>query len=882
MRWCRSCGADVHEDAAARCQACQESLDPPTAPEVPVGFVFRIRGKLRVTKRLAICTGVSDQTVELHVSASEPAITTPLADLGEPIALAASITLSPPARLLHAAREPGGPIEKATFDADRLGELAGQWAARTKGTMRRLVEDALALGWNDVVEWAPLTDSEKAWRRAHEAAAYGDVGALFVHLTDLPPAGYAQRVGLVLPYLPALLRDRGKWLPVIDGWVTAGLPKATLVRDLIGPAWDRSLSAGVDLLAGAGREARSQEWATELAALTDGSTTRTLVADAPSWTALAAYGRGHAGLDLTEETAALVAAPIPIIDELIDAGRLRPSADLSAFPPPVRTYLTARLRPEDLDDDAIRAVGHDVELARRRYLARDRGALEAIPRQPGVVHYHALFDVLDGKPPDPERLRPDAAELLAMAARTSKLIEESGTASLPAPIRQDRSLWTLFAGQARAGKLAVSIEDRDRSPALGQWSDLQRLVGLIWEGRWRDASTLGEKLVSTLEVERLQDEALNLTAYALDQLGDSERALRQLQRAMEGAYTEALLINTSIVATKVDPVMAEATLARIVQEAPTHELRAAAMRRAIDLWHATEEMPELPSVLVPSLTAVLSSPCSFEDYVFFIRVASNVMPRTVVELPDPGDDRSGPHRAYRAWARLQVDDNFTLVHLAKELVALHRSEGGASWFMSEWRDILEGVRSSIFVDFGNAVLSGMFIDTINMEDPDLFDDLDRFLLVPQAGAHLAADFAKTDDVLSESAFKKFFYLPIEQFLAKRQTFAPGASGFIAENFSMTLTFAALNYLQAMRNSLAKDYNADVARLRWDSNNRFRLLQSMRQNLDKSSECINNGNRMLDRINRLGSESAEMRSRSQALSDAITEWANETISLRANL
>jgi hypothetical protein len=849
----------------------------------PVGLAFEVPGKLRLTKRLGICTAVDGESARLHLSPKEKdTITVPAASLTSPSA-AVPAGYSPATRLLYAARQPNGPI-KANWDGNTLLARAGELAGASMAAMRAVADEAIGLGWTDIVAWAPLTETEKAWRQAHHAATTGDLDRLASELERLPDAGYPERVRLLLPHLPAVAgHDRCRAL--LASWQDLGVPGAATAHRLVGADWDDALRAGAEHLATAGKTALSDRWSAARTALDAAAPTAPGRQDCPAWTAAALVADGRRGVNVDRDLPALaaVAAITPsILDDLVDAGALTPELALAGVETPHRAYLLARLRPHELDDAGAAVVGHHAELARRYCRRRDRTNLRQLPDSPGVAHFQALLDVIEGGAPDAARLHADTVDLLALAGRALDALRAKATNNLPPPVVRDPTLWTMFAAHAQSGQLSPDADTRAAAPDLAQWCDLQRLVGLLWDERWSDAVLLGEKLTSGLDRERQEDEALNLTAYALARLDRGDEAIALLERAMAGSYTEALLVNLSVVASRAKPDVAAAHFARIVNEAPTRDLQIAALRRAVEVWQTASSAPTFPPDLVRPLEVVLSGPCTIEDYATFTSLAATVAPEAMLRLPDPGDERSPIRRIQRARARLSQDDDFGMKDLATEFIAVFRQVGRPPWFSTEWDDLMTSVGTSVFVPFGEAPGSAVFIDTVFGDAPELLTQHQRFVLLPQAGAHLAALFAKTEDALSAEAMRKFFYRPIEEFLAERSKLDPGAVELVAQNFHKTLCIAGLHYLGAMQDTLAEPYNALVQRLRWDSQNRFSILNQMRSILGKAAEHQEEGDRVLDRLRRLGVDTEEGRDRTSTFAEVLTKWRNETIRLRANL
>jgi hypothetical protein len=439
----------------------------------------------------------------------------------------------------------------------------------------------------------------------------------------------------------------------------------------------------------------------------------------------------------------------------------------------------------------------------------------------------------------------------------------------------------LFAEFARGGQLAPDAEARLSAPGLAHWCDLQRLVGLLWEERWHEALQLGEKLTASVDRERQEDEALSLTAYALLWLGRGDDAIAMLERAMAGSYTEALLVNLSIAASRAKPAVAASHFARIVNEAPSRELKIAALRRAVEVWTTTTETPTFPNDLIEPLRAVLAGECSVEDYVTFAGLASQVARPVLIGLPDPGGERSPIYRVLRARARLG-QDGFDLIRLAKEFIAVYREVGRPGWFNDQWHALVADVRQSIFVPFGDAPGSATFIDNVFSECPELFTQHDRFVLLPQAGAHLASYLAKGSNVLSSEAIDRFFFRPIGEFLAEKPKLDPGTLGSLADNFHTTLFIAGLETLSVGRQTNASTYNSLVQRLAWDSTNKYLIVNEMRNVLADNARQQADADKIAERLGLLPVDSVDSRKRLETFNDELADWRTETLQLQSNL
>lgn len=862
------------------CASCGRSLESASLVESVIGLAFDVPGKLRVTKRLAICTHVDGDVAHLHLSSKDKGdLVVPVASLTSPTD-AVPASLSPATRLIYATRQPAG-ASKASWDATVLLARAAEVAATSAGAMRMVADEAIVLGWPDIVAWTTLSESEKTWRQAHQAAAAGDLALLVAELGQLPPMGYHARVALVLPHLQAVAAHPGS-LALIESWQDAGLPGASQLHQLVQADWDQGLVAGIELL-GAVAPARVDAWTAALEALRAGRPGAPLVDACPVWETADLVRRGYEGTNLDGSFERIAWVAPSIIDDLIDAGTVTSELATGSAQVPHLPYVIARLRPDELADEVAAAVGHHTELARRYCRHRDRARLDALPRTPGVLHYQALLDLLDGSAPDPGRLRAESVALLELAARASAALKERTTEALPGPVVADPTLWTMFAGHAQIGRLSPDADTRTAHPEFAHWCDLQRLVGLLWEERWADAVAFGEKLTAVLDSERQEDEALSLTAYALLRLDRGDEALVQLERAMAGSYTEALLVNLSVVASQARPEVAARYFARIVNEAPNRELQIAALRRAVDVWGTSgADVPEFPPELVEPYRIVLSGDCEVADYASFMSMAASVIPKVVLGLPDPGDERAPIYRLQRARARFSDEASFGFKDLALEFIAVHRQVGRRDWFDAEWKTLVAYIRDSVFVEFGKAPGSAQFIDTVIVNAPELFTQHERFILVPQAGAHLAARFVDTQDTLSDEAMMKFFYQPIEEFLSERSKIESGTVELIADNLHRTIFVAGMHRMSVLRARSTEPYNQLAQRLRWDSQNRFTIIRQMRSNLDDDAANQEEADRVLDRLQRLAVDTDSGREHVQAFDKALADWRAETVRLRANL
>lgn len=871
--WCRACGQGA--SSGASCSACGAELERSSQPVTRVGLIFEQRRKLRPARR-GLCIKDAGALLTLHFPGKEtqelPADGVRLTDL-------VPQQLSLAGRLMFATRE----VPDHDWDEAAVAALVAELTCSSLGQRRALASEALAHGWRDTFNEVELTPSEKAWLSAHEAAAYGDVQELARQLDLLPAAGYQARVGLLIPYLDVVLAQPPAWLPLLESWTEAGLPGARELVGLVAGGWVEAVPAGIVLLRATGRADAAALWQAAL---------EVVVGDQPkppppgatsvAWSAAARAVQGRSGMRLDNDLSDLSALALPVLDDLVDAGALVATSQLDTLPLEPRRHLLARLAPERLDESALVALEHHAELARRAFLGRDRAALSRLPDTADVVHYRALLEVVAGGMPNEQQLRPGVVALLSEARQAQAALRE-GLVQVPPPaVLQDPSVWVLLEQDARDGRVALGHVDRAQFPDFAVWSDVQHLLGLAWQARWPEVERLGRAVAAAATEVRHRQEALNLMAFALYQQGRNHEALTLLDRALAERPTEALLVNSTLVAVEGDPAGSLAYFARLLQELTTIDLKRSALSRAIEIWDGLPD-PDLPPQLLPALREVLTAPCPVADYYRLLRVARYAAPATVRALASPSDERRGVHDLMLARIRLSEDASFTLGDLAHVFITVYRQWGRADWFDREWAFLVESNREAMFVDFGTAIGSAVFWDTVYLEAPELLTTFERLSMLPQAGAHMAASFRDNErSWLSDAALGKFFHEPAETVIAGPPDLAGPAVEYLAENLAKCIGVAAINYCEACRGSLAESYNELVGRLRWDQANGYAILQEMRRNLDQSQQAINQLDRLVDRLRRLPVSAEERERALNAIWPMIDDWRRETVRLRADL
>ena len=828
-----------------------------------------------VNKRLGICIAANETEAQIHYSAKETQAV-PIAELPAVDEAKSQRHLSPSARLQAAARALTAGELNAKWDATALLEPAGAWAQVSIGTMRTLFDEAVQLGWVEIVDWLGLSAQEKTWRQAHAAATAGDYERLLQHLDQLPPGGYRSRFGLVMPFLPYALQNPTEWTAVLAQADGAQSGRGRAVLDVLQGTSSEGLNQVGSLLGERGWPERGAYWKSVgnhiESALMDETTTQTC----PRWVAMLRYQELLGGRPMAGHEATIAPLPIALVDDLIDIGSLTADSDLAAFPPDTLRHALARLRPDTLAIADLSELGHDRELARRALTAENTTLMGTIADGDArVAHYRELLKVVRKRPYDAELLQGDAAQLVVLAERARKALTSGATSQLPGPVLREPTLWRLFETEAQQGSLTPATDD---PVEFVHWVNLQRLLGLLWEGAWDAAIALGGSMIDTLTIERFQDEALNLTAFAMNQRGQTEAALGLLDRALEGEYSEALLINTSLLASTARPELAAQYFARLVSEAPTTELRIAALRRAVNVWQG-DEAKNFPPELIPGLRSVLSGECPIDDYAQLVDMASVAEPSLVLELRNRGGGYTGPWRAARARARLKVEPDYFLSDMAKEWVAIRRECEDSEWLRTEFLAFVKSLRATLFCDFGDAPGSAEGADALIMHGQDLLTQEDYYILACQAGAHLAAVFRADGSILNEAAFDKFFELPIRRFQASQASMDSNEREFVVGVFSLTLFVSIADLIEVRRATSADEYNGLNNRRQQDYQNRFAIERAMRSILDDDLACIQLGERLLAILRGLPTDDSDHLDRVKRLEEGIAPFKQETLRLR---
>lgn len=249
----------------------------------------------------------------------------------------------------------------------------------------------------------------------------------------------------------------------------------------------------------------------------------------------------------------------------------------------------------------------------------------------------------------------------------------------------DRSVWEVLLQSGVQG-------DPKAGPHSAEYfslASLREAEAAMWRWQWADARVLARDALREARAEILRDELLNIIACSLWMEGEHEPALAALDRALEGEYTEALLINASIVASELEHDSAKSRLIRLAQEAPNPDQRALAAERALILWDNEDariweesEGESLPIEIRDALRPLIGHEISEDRYLRVLRVLAS---RDSKWLAEQRDDAFGPNvhstaaRVMRARAR-GIEDFIS--ELSRQL----NSNGGAPVWVGVERD----------------------------------------------------------------------------------------------------------------------------------------------------------------------------------------------------
>jgi hypothetical protein len=729
LPFCRACGSD-HEPSAVACPACGKSTLPlPRFREGRLGITYSLRRGLR--KRIAVCVGEEAGSAKLLLESNETLLVA-LEELPEPneTDVASDETLeirTPGGRLLrHAALCREGST-KRKWDPDKL-ESAALEAIGDEADARLLASDAIALESASMLERMPLTESERQWLLAIDAARRGDPEGVLTAVLRLPTDSYRPKLVLLVKAVRAIEGSNvepssltAHLRPYLESEPIAGLlyrvldpaggaassepeidqvlaESLTLAERLsMSAELAREVSLSLDLLAGASATdptrvtQRISEHTTALTYLETGA--RTLLA------------LGQVSPELMRQTD-IDEVPLPILDDLIDRGAVDGEVVLAGSAEPHRSrYLTARIAPGRLSDSDVQQLEHYDEQVRRAFRYSDPRALEGFADSPIVTHYRSLLRIARGEEDEEivDRVLPKARETVEDLMRlrsTASVALPSSSQALTERLVGDPTIWPVLVEIVGPTGLVPSTELQDRFPAFTEWLALHQAREHLFLGEWQPAVEAADLCFGLAKAEAVCDEALNLKACGLHNLGYDGRALGALEEALQGVRSEALLANAGVVAAGLDPEIAATHLGVLIDEAPTIELRVAAAHRTLDIWSVSDteswrssDNSSLPDAFQNPLRRLVVGPLELADFRAFARVLARYDEEW---LADPSNIASSPH-ASSLEARFYVAQADNLPRMIAVMGEAMASGSSPDWIIRE-RDSLRSAAVDILFE----------------------------------------------------------------------------------------------------------------------------------------------------------------------------------------
>lgn len=505
---------------------------------------------------------------------------------------------------------------------------------------RGLLVDALRLHVDDLAGELDLSDTEIGWTWAVSRVWRGLYTEATERLLQLPTRRYVGRLALWFKAATEGVVDGDVSQAVVDEAEELGTVSATaavaccLLKSKLGAG--PQPSRVVKLV----NAAKTQDQ--------DAAVWARSVGDAPwleSASPRALLLQAHQGRSepLGEDPSVLDVAPPEVLDDLIDQGAI-PRAWLDEVGGlKFGAYVLARLGPERVSDEDLVSLGHDEERVRRAVLRGQPCPPDVSEEARGLYEVWSALRRAD--PADPAL--PDALEELGdfRGDHLRAVLDD------PTLLPSDELLADAF-----GAKLLARISEVEPSHVARQdlTENQKEFIGYVcaWRSKealqswqWSTALERAKQALGFSRSEKLRDEALNLLACAHWQLGRDESALKALETALEGAYTESLQANIAVVAAELEPEKAASHLSRLVVEAPDLRLRVAAARRAVEIWGYCDEpwaaTDQLPSSLAEALRSLIDEPMSIEEFGDILRLLAEYDSEW---LAAPGRLNSSPHR----------------------------------------------------------------------------------------------------------------------------------------------------------------------------------------------------------------------------------------------
>lgn len=673
---CVRCGTDLPPDEHSEqaCSSCGGATALP--PAVPVGSgpglgsLHPRRAFVRKKPAMLVAYGPAESTLLLHNGRLTTVVTAELPPVTEP-AITVPALRSPVGRILRLAAA----VDHGTVSLPWTGE---QLLAQAFGLLSSMpwyataaALDALELGRPDLVGRCGLPATEVMWLGLVTAARNRDYAGIVSAMAALPPGRYRRKIAIVAASLDHIRRVPGAaeaLAPALAAFAESeplavvaqralGLVTGSVqdrMDDLILRATAFRLPAEITRLSGVVSAAHAEP------------STQAMLGARGRLAVLHNTGREHTGaVDLST-------APLAIVDDLIGAGVAVDLASTSAGRSAAdQVYLTARLSPGELTAEQLVQLDHRDEQVRRELMT---GTTEVTGANAECVlgRHAAMLDLLSRKRPQDVSMESVLPAHRATAKRLADMIVGTETGEPPSALLHeelltDRTTWLPMVRLFGTETLRDAGTDLARRfAAFFEWLGLVAAREHLYLANWQRAIDAARSSLQLATAEAVRDEAQNLLACGLHNLGDHAGAMRELEQAIEGSYSVALLANIGVVAAHLDTELAADHLARIVREAPTAAMRLNAARRALVMWQSDKKIwrgtdgedPALPTVLREPLRSIVADDIGLDDF----RVIVAAMARLDAGwLTAPSSLRGSPHRKSleaRYYLAVAAEDGF--------------------------------------------------------------------------------------------------------------------------------------------------------------------------------------------------------------------------------
>ncbi len=810
-RMCVVCGADQDTEPGGPCPSCGSAavLLPPAAawgPGPGIGSLHHRRAGLRKKWALVLGHGPVETTLLLHNGRTETVATADLPPAAEPPRMPA--LRSPIGRILvHAGNSASLP-----WTEEQLLGHAFALLGIMPWTNRVVALDLVELGRPDLLDRCGLTATEATWLGLVHAARRGDVTSVVAAAAALPADRYRRKITVLAALLEQVRRVPGaveQLAPTLTAFADSE-PLAAVLQRALGMAETSARQRIDDLTTLTGVFGAP----TEIRQLLSGRDIS--LVDARARALLGPRGRLaalYAAAEAVPELGAvdLSEAPLAVLDDLIDAGKLTDLAAARAGRAArERTYITARLAPERLSDKQIDEVGHRDEAIRRSFLAGSTEVAGDDAERPLARHV-AMVDVLARKRPQDlvvEHVLPahrDVARRLADVIRAADEGADPATL-LQQPLLADRTVWQPLARLFGTDRLRdASDELKHRCSDFFEWLSLTAAREHLFLADWRQAVDAARSCLDLATAEAIRDEAQNLVACGLHNLGDDTGALRELEQAIEGGYSVGLLANIGVVAARLDSELAARHLARIVREGPTVAMRMNAARQALAAWQSDStkiwegeggEQRTLPTVLREPLRSIVTESIELDDF----RVVVAAMARFDADwLRAPASLLASPHReTLEAKYHVALAANDMFMSAVDVLGTVHDWETAPAWLRDARDDLVRQTLDFLVEHIEDPDNLAGIIARALVEKVRGLRDRDRVLLALLAVATIAYHLTENDGEIAEGVIVLF-----EQYQVKARDLPPEDRKVADSLVELCVRRVTLNLAQARQTELAQ-------------------------------------------------------------------------------